>query len=293
MKIVVVLGATSMLGREIARQLVTDGVKVVRAGRHPDNDIVVDLGSGAPPKLSSMQQADVLIHCASAFGGDSQQGISENLNVNVAGCVQVLNIVQQTGVRKVVYAGSLSSDPLIEPGISLSSYGFSKAEAERILDWGMAKTGGDFCSLRLTQLWDTEGACCSHQPWFGRIIAYASRGLVLNMPDAEGARNFMHVSDAARLLIRAAGTSFTGIHPVSFPVDTDILEFARRANIAFGQGGAIKIDATKKPFRKMQFPKDESVFEALDFRPGISLDDGLRLISQAGTAAAFGPLDVQ
>lgn len=293
MKAVVVLGATSMLGREIARQLAADGVKIVRAGRHLDNDIVVNLGSGVSPEFASTLKADVLIHCASAFGSDSPQGISENLNVNVAGCTQVLEIVQRTGVRKVVYAGSLSSDPLIEPGISLGAYGFSKAEAERILEWGMTKIGGDFCSLRLTQLWDTEGACCSHQPWFGRIIAYAARGLALNMPDAEGPRNFMHVSDAARLLIRAAETSFTGIHPVSFPTDTDLLEFAHRANSAFGRGGMIKVDATKKPFRKMQFPKDESVFDALDFRPKISLDDGLTLISQAGTAAAFGPLDVQ
>ena len=293
MKSVVVLGATSMLGKEIVRQLSAKGIEIIRAGRYPDNDIVVDLGSADAPTFRTLQPADVLIHCASAFGGDNPDGVRENLNVNVAGCAQVLDMVQHTGVRKIVYAGSLSSDPLIEPGIPVGAYGFSKGEAERILEWGMAKIGGNFCSLRLTQLWDTEGACCAHQPWFGRIIAYASRGLVLNMPAAEGPRNFMHVSDAAQLLIRAADTSFSGIHPVSFPIDTDLLDFARQANTVFGRGGMIEIDAAKKPFRKMHYPKDETVFDLLGYRPKISLEDGLTLISNAGTAGAFGPLDVQ
>ena len=293
MKSVVVLGATSMLGGEIVRQLSAKGIEIIRAGRHPDNDIVVDLDSGDAPTFRILHKADALIHCASAFGGDNPDGIRENLSVNVAGCAQVLDMVQHTGVRKIVYAGSLFSDPLIEPDIPLGAYGFSKGEAERILEWGMTKIGGDFCSLRLPQLWDTEGICCAHQPWFGRIIGYASRGLTLNMPDAGGPRNFMHVCDAAQLLIKAADTSFVGIRPVSFPVDTDLLEFARQANAVFGRGGTIKIDAAKKPFRKMHFPKDESVFDSLGFRPRISLEDGLILISNAGTAAAFGPLDVQ
>jgi nucleoside-diphosphate-sugar epimerase len=293
MKSAVVLGSTSMLGKEIVEQLTGKGIEVIRAGRHASSDIIVDLGSGILPKAKKWLKADVLIHCASAFGDDTLQGISDNLSVNIAGCAQALQIVQRTGACKVVYAGSLFSDPFVEPGNVLGSYGFSKAEAERILEWGMAKIGGSFCSLRLTQLWDTNGACCAHQPWFGRIIAYASRGLTLNMPNADGPRNFMHVSDAAKLLIRAADTSVTGIHPVSFPTDIDMEAFARQATRVFAQGGMIKIDATKKAFRKMQFPKDEFIFDALGVRPEISLEEGLTLIRQAGTAAAFGPLDVQ
>ncbi|MFJ7565824.1 NAD-dependent epimerase/dehydratase family protein [Herminiimonas sp. NPDC097707] len=293
MKAVVVLGATSMLGREITRQLSNKGVEIISAGRHLDSDIVVNLGSSDAPTFRKSVQAEVLIHCASAFGGDDLDGVKQNLSVNMAGCAQVLDIVQHTGVRKIVYAGSLSSDQLVESGIPLGAYGFSKGEAERILQWGMTKIGGDFCSLRLTQLWDTEGACCTHQPWFGRIVAYASHGLTLKMPTADGPRNFMHVSDAAQLLIRAADSSLAGIRPVSFPVDTDLLEFARQANVVFDRGGSIEIDAAKKPFRKMYFPKDESVFDLLGFHPRISLEDGLTLIRNAGTAEAFGPLDVQ
>ena len=289
---VVVLGATSMLGREIVRQLSMEGIEVIRAGRQVDSDIVVDLGSDSPPEFRHAQRADILIHCASAFGSDSPDGIRDNLRVNVAGCVQTLEIAQELGANKIVYAGSVSSDPMLESD-PIGSYGFSKEEAERILSWGIGRGGGHFCSLRLTQMLDTEGACCAHQPWFGRIVAYASRGQSIKMPVANGPRNFMHVSDAARLLIRAAAGALEGIHPVSYPVDIDLAEFAETAYRVFGRGGGAVIDAAKTPFRKVNFPREERVFEALGYQPKISPEQGLILIRDAGTADHFGPMDVQ
>lgn len=292
MNSVIVLGATSMLGRELVRQLSAKGIEVIRAGRHCDSDIVVDLGSGKPPEFRYDRRADVLIHCAAAFGGDSPEGIRDNLCVNVAGCVQTLEIVRESGVKKIVYAGSVSSDTMLESG-PIGSYGFSKAEAERILSWAIVRVGGHFCSLRLTQLWDTEGACCAHQPWFGRIVAYTSRGQSINMPPANGPRNFMHVSDAAQLLIRAAAGTLEDIHPVSYPVDIDLAEFAQVAYQIFGRGGRVIIDPAKIPFRKTNFPREEGIFEALGYQPQISPEQGLMLIRDAGTADRFGPMDVQ
>jgi nucleoside-diphosphate-sugar epimerase len=201
-------------------------------------------------------------------------------------------MAKRAGVRKIVYAGSISSDPALELGLPLNSYGFSKAEAERLLEWGINRTGGTYCSLRLPQLWDTEGACCAHQPWFGRIIAYASRGQLLNMPASDGPRNFMHVSDAAQLLIRAGESTLEGTHAVCYPVDIDMAELARHAYRIFGQGGGIAIDPNKKPFRKMRFPHEESAFKTLEYYPQVSLEQGLRLILEANTADRFGPVDV-
>jgi len=292
MKSVIVLGATSMLGRETVRQLLVEGIEVIRAGRQPDSDIVVDLGSDNAPEFRRARRADALIHCASAFGGDSPEGIRDNLRVNIGGCVQTLEIARQSGAKKIIYAGSVSSDPMLESGL-IGSYGFSKAEAERILNWGITRDGGRFCSLRFTQLWDTEGACCAHQPWFGRIVAYASRGQTIKMPAANGRRNFMHVSDAAQLLIRAAGGTLEGIHSVSHPVDIDLAEFAQVAYRVFGRGGSVVIDPAKTPFRNVNFPREEGVFKALGYQPRISPEQGLVLIRDAGTDDRFGPMDVQ
>lgn len=292
MKAVIVLGVTSMLGREVTRQLLNEGVEVIGAGRQPDSDIRVDLGSDHAPVFHKPYKADVLIHCASAFGCDSPEGLRENFRVNVGGCLQTLEIAREAGVKKIVYAGTVSSDPSfnLDP---MGGYGFSKAEAERILDWGITRAGGSFCSLSLTQLWDTEGLCCAHQPWFGRIVAYASRGLNLKMPTSNGGRNFMHVSDAACLLIRAAQTDLTGIHAVVHPMDVDLVELARAAYQVFGKGGSVVIDSNKAPFRKVAFPKEDGVFARLGFQPALKPLQGLERIRDAGTADQFGPMDVQ
>lgn len=291
MKAVILLGASSMLGREVGRQLASDGVRVIRAGRGADNDIVVDLGSPASLQFSDGLRADVLIHCAAAFGDDSESGIQENLRVNIAGCAHVLTLADRAGVRKIVYAGSVSSS--LSGGESERSYSFSKAEAERILGWYANRESLQFCSLRLGQLWDTDGRCCMHQPWFGRIVAYASQGQVLRMPPSDGPRNFMHVADAARLLVHAAKSDYQGVHDACHPENIDMYLLAKGAYTVFGAGGSVEVDPKKTPFRHISFPLARNIFVDLELSAPISLPQGLELILNAGTAHLFGPMDVQ
>ncbi|MFT3848110.1 MAG: NAD(P)-dependent oxidoreductase [Propionivibrio sp.] len=293
MKRVVLLGATSMLGREVERQLRLVGMDVTRAGRSEDCDVVIDLGSGKPLKWTKQCEADVLIHCAAAFYGDDPEGIQSNFRTNVLGAVDTLELAKRMGCDRIVYAGSLSSEVLLEPERPMTSYGMSKLEAERVLNWGVTKEGGTFCSLRFTQLCDTEGLCCMHQPWFGRIIAYASRGLILRMPESEGPRNFLHVSDAARLLIESARSNLSGVYSVTHPRDVDLYALALEACEMFGQGGQVQIDGNKQPFRKIFLPDDRHVFDVLSLEPEVDASHVLRLIQEAGTASRFGPVDVQ
>lgn len=292
MKSAIIVGSSSMLGRELTRQLINEGIKVITAGRRPDSDIRVDLGADQLPEFGLPYTADVLFHCASAFGADSPEGFRENFRVNVGGCLQTLEIAREAGVNTIVYSGSGFSDPTFNAD-PMGVYGFSKAEAERILEWGITRTGGTFCSLRLPQLWDTDGLCCAHQPWFGRIVAYASRGQTLKMPSSDGGRNFMHVTDTAQLLIRAAQHDLTGVHPVAYPTDIDLADLARLAYDVFGKGGGVVIDPSKTPFRKVVFPREDGVLMRLGYQPEISLQQGLEMIRDAGTAERFGPMDVQ
>ena len=289
----VVLGATFMRGREVERQLRAAEVEVVRAGRSKDMDVVVDLGSGTPPTFVTQGGADTLIHCAAAFSGDDSAGTRNNFRINALGALDTLEISRRMGGGRIVYAGTLFSESALEPDRPMTSYGMSKLEGERILNWGMTHDGGAFCSLRLTQLLDTEGMCCRHQPWFGRIVAYASRGLTLRMPVSEGPRNFLHVSDAARLLIAATGSGLSGSHPVTHPTDTDLHALALDAYAVFGQGGKLLVDLQKKPFRRILFPHDSHALNALGLQPKVDALYALRLIRHADTASRFGPLDVQ
>lgn len=293
MKTVVLLGPTSMLGREVMKQLISaGGYRIIQAGRTESCDIFADLGSGNPPCIPQGIEADLLIHCAATFDGDNPEGIRTNFRVNTTGQIDVLDIARALGIRRIIYAGSLFSDASLEADQPLNSYGMSKLEAERILDWGMAARGGSFCSLRLTQLLDTEGSCCRHQPWFGRIVAYASRGLTLRMPTAEGPRNFLHVADVAKLMIAAAQSDITGNYLVSAQRDTDLHTLAQEAYALFDQGGEVNIAEDKPPFRKISFPHNNLIYDELGINLELDAFDTLRMIHAAGTANRFGPMDV-
>jgi nucleoside-diphosphate-sugar epimerase len=193
--------------------------------------------------------------------------------------------------KALVYAGSIFSIESSQPG-SYSSYGLTKALGEQLLEWGVGRNQGRFCSLRFSQIYDTEGACIRHQPWFGRIIAYAAQGRDINMPPSDGVRNFLHLEDAARFMLAAAECGAEGILDIVYPQSYTYQEIAAIAYSVFGKGGQCLEAGGKTPFRPVNFPDSAQVFDQLGVRPSLSLADGIARIRDRGSAGNFGPLDV-
>lgn len=291
MKTAAIIGAHSMLGRRLTAVLSDMGVEVISVGRYEGADIRLDLETGLLAPLSPKVQAEVIFHCAASFADDSPEGIRKNFQVNTAGCLTVLELAEALGCEAMVYAGTLSSSSALDPG-SYSSYGFSKAQAEALLDWGMGRLNRRFCSLRFSQVYDSEGACIHHQPWFGRIIAYAARGLDLKLPASHGVRNFLHVDDAVSMLIAAAERPVKGILDVVSPESMTLEDIAEMAYAIFGRGGRLVPAPEKAPFRPIYFPEGTQAFRQLGRVPSILLAEGIERIRARDTGLAFGPLDV-
>lgn len=291
MKTAAIIGANSMLGRQLSSDLKSMGVNVITVGRYPSADIHLDLQSGFQSKLPENLHADTIFNCAASFADNSPDGLHTNYMINAAGSLWILDLARHLDCSFLIYAGTVFSYDTLESG-GKNSYGFSKEQAENLFDWGLKNLNKSFCSLRLSQLYDTDGLCIHHQPWFGRIIAYAARGLDIRMPPSEGFRNFLHVEDASRMMIKAVEMSVTGIHPVVHPISITFEEIAHLAYSIFNQGGSIIIDPKKKPFRPMFFPDASNTYELLDLSPSISLDAGIARIRDFKTWASFGPLDV-
>jgi nucleoside-diphosphate-sugar epimerase len=287
-----IIGIRSMLGQALAAELRSRGVRVVGVGREIGHDATMDLVEPFARHMVTPIPVDVVFHCAASFADDSPEGARTNLATNALGNVNVLELMRAFGCHRCVYAGTVSSFDGADPN-GMSSYGLSKSIGEQILHWGLERDGGTFCSLRLPQLYDTEGLSCVHQPWFGRIIAYASRGQSLHLPPSGGERNFLHVEDAARLMGRAADDGLAGIWPLCHPERMDTTQIAELAYREFNRGGDIIIDESKAPFRPFRFPESEDLFQRLRDRPQINMADGIALIHRSGQATKFGPLDVQ
>jgi nucleoside-diphosphate-sugar epimerase len=292
MKTVAIIGADSMIGSELARQLRKRVSSVISVGRSAHNDIVFDLTGVFDPDSCKGLQADILIHCASSFGGDDPAGARINFSTNTLGCLNVLSLMQTLSCKNVCYAGTVTSNDNFDPG-RMNSYGLSKAQAENILEWGMSRVGGCFCSLRLTGVYDTEGKSRKHQPWFGRIVAYASRGMDLRMPASEGGRNYLHVIDAAGLMIRALEAELSGCWHMCNNEQMDHAAIAELAYAEFNCGGEVLLDRNKHPFRCVNYPSSADLYERLGVAPAISIAKGMEMIHRAATAANFGPMDVQ
>ncbi|MEO6690528.1 MAG: NAD(P)-dependent oxidoreductase [Dokdonella sp.] len=287
-----IIGIHSMLGRALATELRSRGVGIVGVGRGVGHDVAMDLTEPFAPNKVTPAPLNVTFHCAASFADDSPEGTRNNIATNTLGIATVLEFMRAFDCRRCIYAGTISSFKDADPN-GLSSYGLSKLMGEQILHWGLERDGGMFCSLRLPQLYDTDGLSCVHQPWFGRIIAYASRGQSLHLPPSRSERNFLHVEDAARLMIRAADDGLTGTWPLCHPERLTTTQIAELAYREFDCGGGIIIDESKVPFRPIHFPESEGLFERLRDRPQITMAHGIALIRRSGQAANFGPLDVQ
>lgn len=278
-----------MVGGALMRELRKRGKETITVGRSSDDDVFLDLERPSDNGGRQVERVDVAFLCAAAFGNDEPDGLRANVQVNVGGAERILEWCAGSSVRSLVYAGSVSSSfPASSP--DLNSYGLTKRFAEELLAWGMERRDGMFCSLRFPQIYDTEGACCRHQPWFGRIVAYASRGRDLNMPRSLGKRNFLHAEDAATLLIEAAERKISGVYNVVHPVAMSYDEIAEIAYATFGKGGAPKHADGKAPFRHVDFPSGDAPFDAMIAMR--SMADGIAAIRDCKAADAFGPMDV-
>lgn len=291
MTVAAVVGATSMLGRALIAALRLQGYSVIRVGRGGDQDVRLDLRKGFLSQPPVGLQADVVFHCAASFGDHATESTRELYEINASGCLWVLELARLCGSRSIIYAGTVSSREDADSQ-GLTPYGFTKAQGENVLEWGMEKEKGRFCSLRFPQLYDTRGDCVRHQPWFGRIVAYSARGLDLAMPPSEGVRNFLHVEDAARLLLAAAESPVSGVLHASHPESLTYQAIAEIAYQVFNMGGQIVIDRAKTPFRAMNFPESSKTFDLLGERPALSIKQGLERIRQEATWKVFDLLDV-
>ncbi|MGO6967783.1 NAD-dependent epimerase/dehydratase family protein [Rhizobium leguminosarum] len=286
----VVIGPRSMLGSQIIERLQALDIKILTAGRAAADDIFLHLGVSEVKILEGLS-ADIVFHCAASFADDGDNGHRQNFDINTASAIDVARLVEVLGASVLVYAGSASSDETLDPG-NFTSYGLTKGLAEQILAWAAQKQGFRFCSLRFPQIYDTEGRCCGHQAWFGRIIAYASRGHDIRMPRSFGIRNFIHVRDAADLMIRAGHAEITGILNIAHPEAMTCNEIAVVAYDTFGLGGNVIEAPEKAPFRRINFADGSQAFAQLNLLPSIRMKDGIGMIRDAGTSTAFGPMDV-
>jgi uncharacterized protein YbjT (DUF2867 family) len=180
-----VTGGTGFVGQHFLRLALARGYELralTRGWKPPEDDIVwVD---GALDRRDSLVKlvsgADAVVHIAGLISGSRDRFEA----VNVAGTARLIDAARKAKVRRFLFVSSLAAR---EP--ALSSYGWSKAKAERLV----AASGLDWTIVRPPAVYgpgDRETL---------ELFRMARRGIVALPPG--GAFSLIHVEDLCRLML--------------------------------------------------------------------------------------------
>jgi nucleoside-diphosphate-sugar epimerase len=275
-----IVGSSSMLGRELVRQWQSVGDAVITSTRSGECDVPYDLASLQSPPLAD-GSVDVVFVCASNFAGDSWDDCIANSLVNTVGMYRIAEWAARLHAAHIVLASSASA---WQPA---SSYGLSKAQGEHALQWASAKAGCKFTALQFPQLFDDLGECGRHQPWFARIVAHTASGKDLRLAPNDQCRNFLHVCDAARAMTAASQQGLEGVHALTTPDFSTYREIATIAYDVFAAGGQVVEAQDMKPFRPSPYPPASEQALALLGGERVSMRATFERIKALNTASNF------
>lgn len=222
--ILAVTGGTGFVGSHLLDRAVAEGHQLRALTRRPQPSRPgVDWIAGALDDRDALAElvrgAEAVIHVAGAVNAPDREGF---IAANVSGTRAVIAAAEAAGVRRFVQVSSLAAR---EP--ALSAYGWSKAEADRLL----RASGLDWTIVRPPAIFGPR----DHEML--ELFRCAARGLV-PLPPAGGRLSVLYVSDLVALLL-ALATSHAALRQVIEPDDGtaqgwDHRDFARAIGTALG-----------------------------------------------------------
>lgn len=288
-----VSGATGFVGSRVCRELAGRGFRVRGGAHEPPAEPVpgVDylIGDLADPSVASqlVGGTELVVHLAARSGGIALQSASqlEVFNANRAVSNAVMIAALESGCSRLFLASSAvvyrpSLDPLDEtnPTVGLadqpSGYAWSKVCDEVVAGW--MSEALDVMVGRFTNIYGPGG------DGRGTVIHDLVRRAIQSPPgepllvwgDGSAIRSFIHVSDAARLIVDLAIGAPAGVYNVDSGRGVTIAEVARLVAMAVHPGLELRFDPgrlTGPPHRVLDISKVRSQ----GFQPTIDLAEGI------------------
>ncbi len=189
---IAITGATGFVGQtmiEVATAGSANRIRALTRRPQPANPLVdwIDGALDTPDALLRLcEGADAVLHLAGAVNVPTRADFAA---ANIAGTQAIVDAATAAGVRRFVHVSSLAAR---EP--ALSNYGWSKAEAEAVvqsssLDWTIVRPPAIYGPRDHDML---------------ELFRMAQRGIMLLPPP--GRVSVIHVADLARLLLSLASS---------------------------------------------------------------------------------------
>ncbi|WP_299901215.1 NAD(P)-dependent oxidoreductase [uncultured Ruegeria sp.] len=211
---VLLTGATGLIGRATATALTEAGHEVVTLGRNPASDITCDLlDPGATTTALEATRASHLVHLAWHDGARDRWTSAANLDW-MAATLHLVREFARTGGQRAACAGSCAEYDWSVPELIETSplrprtlYGAAKAGAGLALCASQQTLG---LSLAWARIFFVYGPDEPPGRLFGDLMSNLGAGRPVDCTDGRQERDFLHVDDLARALLRVLESDLTG-----------------------------------------------------------------------------------
>lgn len=297
-----ITGAAGFLGSALANQLVREGHQV----RGLD-----DLSTGNPQALSPevhftrgdvndrprlwtlLQEVDCVYHLAARVSVQESILYPREYNaVNVGGTVSLMEAMRDVGVRRVVFAssgaiyGDQGEQPLretMQPN-PRSPYAVSKLAAEFYIN-----TIGDLWNIETVSLrvFNAYGPGQHLPPSHPPVIPYFLRqalrhGSLVVHSDGNQTRDYVYIDDVVSALVAAStAPNLDGlVINVGSGRQTSVRDLVKTVQTVTGFTTEVIYNPKTAPGVSLMCADVSLAAQKLNYKPSISLEDGLRLILQ-------------
>ncbi len=294
-----VTGGAGFLGTDLCNRLARDGHTVralddLSAGdpSRLDPAVLFTRGDVADiPKLwSLLQGVDCVYHLAARVSVPQSILYPRDYNtVNVGGTVALMEAVRDAGVKRVVLTssgavyGQQANQPVREdfPPNPDSPYAVSKLSAEYYVRTIGAQWKIDTVMLRIFNAYGPGQALpVSHPPVVPQFVRRAiSGGSLVIFGDGTQTRDFVYVDDVTDALVAAATAENVAgkVINIGSGRETSINELVKRVESTVGRKVEPLYNASEGGGVRRLYADISVARRLLEFRPRVSLDEGLRL----------------
>ncbi len=297
-----ITGAAGFLGSALANHLAREGHQVrglddLSAGdpRALSPDVHFTRGDvNDRPKLwTLLQDVDCVYHLAARVSVPESVLYPREYNaVNVGGTVSLMEAMRDVGVRRVILAssgaiyGDLAGQPLKENAIPAprSPYAVSKLAAEYYVRTIGALWGIETVCLRIFNAYGPgQHLPPSHPPVVPHFLRQALRGGTLVVHgDGRQTRDYVYVDDVVNALIAAATAPTVNglVINVGSGTETSVRELVQLVQEVTGREVEVVYNPRTSGGVSRMCADLTLAREKLNYRPSISLPEGLRLTLQ-------------
>jgi len=292
---VLVLGGNGFIGSHVVDQLLAAGHRVRVFDRSPERfrkplkDVEYRLGrfDDTFQVAEALQGMDAVCHLISTtVPGTSNLDPVADVQNNLINTLNLLEQMRKKGLRRILYLssggtvyGNPASSPISEnhPLKPISSYGIVKVAIEKYLFMYQQLYGLQPVILRPSNPYGPRQGHAGVQGLIGTLLARAFSGETLEIwGDGSIVRDYMHVSDLARLCVVALEDSSCGVFNAGSGEGHSINQIIEMIRELTGSKLNVRYEEARSFDVKKVVLDISSAMQQFDWKPEVELSTGIR-----------------